>query len=317
MFDLIRRQLLRFLRVPPEPEPPYGAPGSTRVFRAGRNYAKLLFVRWSLGQLGAAIGLVFSIGALAWFRGDVEIARTANARPPAVVVAPAVPPAIADPDASASSSTKEMRPNRADRAGARKKIASRFPDWGMSALVVMEGIGILLFLAQIPVTLLAVRLNFEQHWYVVTDRSLRIRTGIFNVHESTMSFANLQQVVVSQGPLQRLLGLADVRVQSAGGDGGDEHKSGGAASLHTGVFRGVVNAHEIRDLILARLRHFRHAGLGDPEDEAGAPPSNGVTGASATAAYHARDLASANVPATALAAANELLVEARAFRGIL
>ena len=80
-----------------------------------------------------------------------------------------------------------------------------------------------------------------------------------------MSFANLQQVVVTQGPLQRLLGLADVRVQSAGG-GGDTHEKGGGDSLHTGVFHGVDNAGEIRDLILERLRHFRETGLGDPHE---------------------------------------------------
>jgi hypothetical protein len=33
-----------------------------------------------------------------------------------------------------------------------------------------------------------------------------------------------------------------------------------------GVFEGVPNAVEIRDLMLERLRKFREAGLGDPED---------------------------------------------------
>ena len=63
------------------------------------------------------------------------------------------------------------------------------------------------------------RLDYEQRWYVVTDRSLRLRTGVWSVREMTMSFANLQQITVTQGPLQRLLGLADVRFQSAGGGG--------------------------------------------------------------------------------------------------
>ena len=82
-----------------------------------------------------------------------------------------------------------------------------------------------------------------------------------------MSFANLQQVVVSQGPLQRLLSIADVRVQSAGGGGGSSNEhSKKDDSLHSGVFHGVDNAHEIRDLILRRLSQFREAGLGDPDD---------------------------------------------------
>jgi uncharacterized membrane protein YdbT with pleckstrin-like domain len=144
-----------------------------------------------------------------------------------------------------------------------------------------------------------VRLDYELRWYLVTDRSLRIRTGITTVRESTMSFANLQQVVVTQGPLQRLLGLADVRVQSAGG-GGDhsaQGKNGAAESLHTGIFHGVANADEIRDLILERLRLFRAAGLGDPDEQAAAPLPSAV-----------------QEPADAIAAARELLTEARALR---
>lgn len=81
-----------------------------------------------------------------------------------------------------------------------------------------------------------------------------------------MSFANLQQVVVSQGPLQRFLGIADVQVRSAGGGGGEAHRKRPEDSAHLGIFHGVENAAEIRDLILERLRRFRETGLGDPDD---------------------------------------------------
>jgi len=159
----------------------------------------------------------------------------------------------------------------------------------------------LLFLAQIPVSFAIVRLEYELHWYIVTDRSLRIRTGLIRLQESTMSFANLQQVEVKQGPLQRLLGLADVHVQSAGG-GGDRPHQQQEDSLHTGVFHSVNNAKEIRDLILERLRQFRQAGLGDPDD------------------HHAHEVAPATTPAgqpDTKAAAQELLTEARALRAAL
>ena len=82
-----------------------------------------------------------------------------------------------------------------------------------------------------------------------------------------MSFANIQQVVVSQGPLQRLLGLADVKVTSAGGGGGDPRHQNGGSEMHTGLFHCVTNAPEIRDLIQERLRRFREAGLGDPDEK--------------------------------------------------
>ena len=141
------------------------------------------------------------------------------------------------------------------------------------------------------------RLDYELRWYVVTDRSLRIRSGLWKVEELTMSFVNLQQVTVSQGPLQRLLGLADLRVQSAGGGGANESHSGHDNALHTGVFRGVENAVEIRDLVLNRLRHFRESGLGDPDEFQRGPDST-----------HNPD---------AVAAARELLAETRRLRQVI
>ena len=117
-----------------------------------------------------------------------------------------------------------------------------------------------------------------------------------------MSFANLQQVEVKQGPLQRLLGLADVHVQSAGG-GGEMRPGHQGDSLHTGIFHSVNNATEIRDLILERLRQFRQAGLGDPDDH----------GHPTAPATPPTDMASGD----ALAAARELLAEARALRTAL
>lgn len=121
-----------------------------------------------------------------------------------------------------------------------------------------------------------------------------------------MSFANVQQVVVTQGPLQRLLGIADLRVQSAGG-GGDHHERGEGESLHTGVFHGVDNAHEIRDLILDRLRAFRQAGLGDPDE------TENIT------SHVPRVLSgqSSRNALPALAAADDVLQEVRALRRVL
>ena len=127
-------------------------------------------------------------------------------------------------------------------------------------------------LLQMPFTYFLVRLDYEMRWYIVTDRSLRIRHGVVNVREMTMTFANIQQMTIRQGPLQRLLGIADLQVRTAGGgDSGSGEGSAGhgkdeSESMHLGYFRGVDNAESIRDLILERLRRFRDAGLGDPDD---------------------------------------------------
>lgn len=316
--DWIRNQLLRAMRVPPEPSPPMGAPGSVRVFRAGRNLYKLRLIGWGFGQLGGVLGIAFSLFLLGQFRHAVDEVRmspdpaitvpavnapaatSASNQAPTGVPVPAdqttVNPATAPTSGKRGADAKRLR-----RENSMRRVARATGGWFILLLEVFEVGGILLFLAQIPVTLTALRLGYELQWYIVTDRSLRIRTGLVSLQEATMSFANLQQVEVQQGPLQRLLGLADVRVQSAGG-GGDQPGKHGGDSLHTGVFQGVENADEIRDLILERLRQFRATGLGDPE-EAASPAVNLPDAPARTG--------------EALAAAKELLAEARALRGSL
>jgi len=144
-----------------------------------------------------------------------------------------------------------------------------------------ELIGVAIFLVQIPFTYMLVRLDYEMRWYIVTDRSLRIRTGIWNVRESTLTFANIQQISVGQGPLQRLLGIYDLEVATAGGgSGGGHHGQLGAQgeSMHRGFFHGIDNAPEVRAMMLERLRHLRDTGLGDSDEThheaAGAPQSS-------------------------------------------
>lgn len=182
------------------------------------------------------------------------------------------------------------------------QLALTLPDWAFPVLWVLKILGILAYFAQLPITYLIARLDYELRWYMVTDRSLRIRHGVWKVAESTMSFANIQQVVVSQGPIQRLLSLADVKVQSAGGSGGDDHHKGGDDDMHLGLFHSVTNAPEIRDLILERLRRFRESGLGDP-DEKSQPLASTP--------------AATSVSSDLLAAAQELAAEARALRASL
>ena len=114
---------------------------------------------------------------------------------------------------------------------------------------------------------LLVRLDFEKRWYLVTDRSLRLREGIVNVREMTITFANIQNISISQGPIQRALGIADLRVDTAGGASpARRERKGMPQNLHTAFFRGVDNANAIRELIQNRLRERKDAGLGDHEE---------------------------------------------------
>lgn len=164
---------------------------------------------------------------------------------------------------------------------------------------VVKAFSILLFVAQIPVTYAIVRLDWEMRWYIVTDRSLRIRAGIWHVQEMTMTFANIQQISVHQGPLQRLLGIYDLEVSTAGGGAPVHPAHGGLMNAgHRGFFHGIDNAPEIRDMMLERLRRLRDTGLGDPDEP------------------EVVELPPRDVDAPLLVAARELLREAQALRRV-
>jgi membrane protein YdbS with pleckstrin-like domain len=147
-------------------------------------------------------------------------------------------------------------------------LAVRVPAWLHNFWLIVAWFAIAVYLVSLPLTFFMQRLNYEMRWYIVTDRSLRIRRGIVRVEELTMTFANIQEIRVAQNPLQRILGLANVNVHSAGGSSGEHGTTG-----HIARFESVDNASEIRDLMMERLRIYRDSGLGHhPQQELSVPP---------------------------------------------
>ncbi|HEV2148635.1 MAG TPA: PH domain-containing protein, partial [Longimicrobiaceae bacterium] len=165
---------------------------------------------------------------------------------------------------------------------------------------VMEWLAVAGFVVQLPFTFLLLRFDYDMRWYILTERSLRIREGILTVREKTITFANVQNMTIRQGPLQRLLRIHDLEVRTAGGGGEQKGKEGGGIGepMHVGYFRGVDDAEEIRDAIRAGVRRHRDAGLGDPDDARVPLPAPEADGTA--------ELADA---------ARALLAEARALRG--
>jgi uncharacterized membrane protein YdbT with pleckstrin-like domain len=178
-------------------------------------------------------------------------------------------------------------------------VAPKIPDDRVAfVLQAAEALAWALFVVQIGFSLAVLRLGYEMRWYILSDRALRIREGIVSIKEKTITFANIQQISIRQGPLQRLLGIADVQVSSAGGGSGGSSAHGGSVGegMHEAYFRGVSNAEEIRAVIAERVRLHRDSGLGNPDE----PEHPALAGDAA-----APDL---------LAAARELREEMRALR---
>lgn len=111
------------------------------------------------------------------------------------------------------------------------------------------------------VAYVAIHLRFDSTWYTLSDRSMRIRRGIWIIRETTITYENIQNVTVTQGPLQRYFGIADVRVGTAGGGASAAH--GGSMTGHQGIIEGVDCAEEIRQLVLLKWKQSKSAGLGD------------------------------------------------------
>lgn len=142
-------------------------------------------------------------------------------------------------------------------------IATFILAWWLGLL--LAPVALALIILPDVVAYIAIHLRYDTTWYVMTDRALRVRRGIWIIEERTITYENIQNVKVTQGPLQRYFGIADVVVETAGVGAvvGKQHATVG----NQGRIEGVSNASEIRDRILMKLRQSQSAGLGD-EDHA-------------------------------------------------
>ena len=97
-----------------------------------------------------------------------------------------------------------------------------------SLFVALETFAVLSFLVQLPFSFLALRRDYECRFYVLTERCVRIQEGIWNFREQTFTLANIQNLDVRQGPLQRLFGISDLVLRTAGGRGVQARATGTA-----------------------------------------------------------------------------------------
>ena len=125
----------------------------------------------------------------------------------------------------------------------------------------------------------AVHLRYDTTWYVMSDRSIRIRRGIWIIREMTFTFENVQNVKVQQGPIQRLFGISDLILETAGSGGGAGDGQNTVVAMNVGRVEGIANAQALRDRVLVKLQATQTAGIGD-EDDGRKPPAGqrGVSG---------------------------------------
>lgn len=138
-------------------------------------------------------------------------------------------------------------------------LVAKLKGWGLAialGVFVVEGFFI-------GLALVTTRVDFELRHYLVGDRSLRVAQGAWKREEVTLSYANVQNIEVNQGPLERLFGFKSLTISTAGAD-----TTPGAENSHLVTMVGLQDADEVRALILGMLKQQRDTGLG----ETGATP---------------------------------------------
>lgn len=124
---------------------------------------------------------------------------------------------------------------------------------------------VLVQLATLSFALVTTRVDYELRHYLVGDRTLRACMGALSRTEVTLSYANVQNVEVLQGPLERLFGFKSLILTTAGAD----TTPGTADNLHVVTLVGLTDADAIKTLVLEMLKKHRDSGLGDaPEGDA-------------------------------------------------
>jgi membrane protein YdbS with pleckstrin-like domain len=121
----------------------------------------------------------------------------------------------------------------------------------LAVVLGLSAIGLLIALA-------TARIDFELRHYLVGDRSLRVSHGAWTRREVTLSYANVQNLEVLQGPLERIFGIKSLMVSTAGGE-----QVAGRPSSHQVVLAGIADADAVRALILDMVKQQRDQGLGE------------------------------------------------------
>jgi uncharacterized membrane protein YdbT with pleckstrin-like domain len=135
-------------------------------------------------------------------------------------------------------------------------MLAAMPLWG----VLTAPLWLFVIVAPDIIAYIALHLAYDTTWYVLSDRSMRIRRGIWKIDETTITFENIQNINIVQGPLQRWFGFANLMVSTAGGGSATPH---GSATSHLGLLEGIGDAAELRERILAKSKSS--TGLGDEE----------------------------------------------------
>jgi len=112
----------------------------------------------------------------------------------------------------------------------------------------------LLTLAAFPVTFTALYIKFRTLRYRFDDEGVWLRQGLLWRTEVNVAYRRIQDIHLTNGLIQRWLGLATVSIQTASG-----------SSTPEVTIEGVLEAEALRDFLYTKMRGVRDAGAGRAE----------------------------------------------------
>lgn len=130
-------------------------------------------------------------------------------------------------------------------AGSVRGLAGLYAGLGYLVISGRWGSAMIAVLLFIVFGIIAAILYWRRFEYRVGEREIRIDSGILNRRHRSIPFDRIQDADIIQGPLDRLLGIAQVKFET-GGSGGRNSEEGVLQAI------ALERAHQIRELIRSR-----------------------------------------------------------------
>lgn len=115
------------------------------------------------------------------------------------------------------------------------------------------------YIAQLMFSFVATFLSAKSQAYLLSDRSLRIRRGLWIYKEITLSLKNIQKVKISQNILERLWGIGTVEVRTAGGGAVSKKDEKNNDKSHAGELVGMLDPFDMRELVNSAIENASSA----------------------------------------------------------
>ncbi|MBO3841407.1 MAG: PH domain-containing protein [Candidatus Brockarchaeota archaeon] len=111
---------------------------------------------------------------------------------------------------------------------------------------------ILCLIISIP-SIIWINLYYSSVFYTFTENEIIVERGIWWKNNSIVPYNRITNVDIRQGPLSRILGLWEIRIQTAG----YHDTSGGGIEVAEAILQGIKNIDEVKSFILSKVRELK------------------------------------------------------------